>query len=127
MPTVEYAHITIGPDNVPMLTGTRIKVVEIVRHHLAYRWDARDICREFPQLSLGQAYSALGYYYDHQAEVDAEIDRRRKLAEETRARLGDGPLTEKLKAMGNCRERPALYGSSGAVGCHRGPSSVRHR
>ncbi len=100
MSTVEYAHVTIGPDNVPMLAGTRIKVVEIVRDHLAYGWDARDICREFPHLSLGQVYSALGYYYDHKAEIDADIECRRKLADEIRERLGDGPLTEKLKAMG---------------------------
>jgi uncharacterized protein (DUF433 family) len=97
---VEYAHITIGPDNVPMLAGTRIKVVEIVLDHLAYGWDARDICREFPHLSLGQVHSALGYYYDHKAEIDADIDRRRKLAEQLRERLGDGPLTEELRATG---------------------------
>ena len=53
MSTVEYVHITIGPDDVPMLTGTRIKVVEIVLAHLAYGWDARDICREFPHLTIG--------------------------------------------------------------------------
>ena len=45
MSTVEYAHVTIGPDNVPMLAGTRIKVVEIVRDHLAYGWDVRDLPR----------------------------------------------------------------------------------
>ena len=76
MSTVEYAHITVGPDNVPMLTGTRIKVVEIVLDNLAHGWKVEDIHREFPQLSLGQIHSALGYYYDHQAEIDADIQRR---------------------------------------------------
>jgi uncharacterized protein (DUF433 family) len=100
MSTVEYAHITIGPDNVPMVSGTRLKVVQLVLFHLAYGWDARDLCREFPQLTLGQSHSALGYYYDHKAEIDADITQRDKLAEEMRARLGDGPLTEKLRATG---------------------------
>ena len=43
MSTVEYAHIAIGPDSVPMLAGTRIKVVEIVLDHLVHGWEAEDI------------------------------------------------------------------------------------
>ena len=99
MSTVEYAHISIDADNVPMLTGTRIKVVEIVLDHLAHGWQAEDIHREFPQLSLGQIHSALGYYYDHQEEIDADIRRRREMVEEIRARLGDGPVTDMLRSM----------------------------
>jgi uncharacterized protein (DUF433 family) len=99
MSTVEYAHITIGPDNVPMLVGTRIKVVEIVLDHLVHGWNAEDIHREFPQLSLGQIHSALGYYYDHQEEIDTDIQRRREMAEEIRTCLGDGPVTATLRAM----------------------------
>ena len=83
MSTVEYAHITIGPDNVPVLTGTHVKVVEIVLSHLAYGWDARDL-REFPHLSMGQVHSELAYYYDNQADLDADITRRAQLAEEYR-------------------------------------------
>jgi uncharacterized protein (DUF433 family) len=100
MSTVEYAHITVGPDSVPVLAGTRIKVVEIVLDHLIHDWTAGDIHREFPQLSLGQIHSALAYYYDHQVEIDAEIERRRKIAEEIRARLGNGPVTDTLRATG---------------------------
>jgi uncharacterized protein (DUF433 family) len=100
MSTVEYAHVTIGPDDVPMLTGTRIKVVEIVLDHLVHGWTAEEIQREFPELSLGQIHSALGYYYDHKAEIDADIRRRRETAEAVRARLGDGPVTDVLKAAG---------------------------
>jgi uncharacterized protein (DUF433 family) len=104
MPTVEYAHITIGPDNVPMLAGTRIKVVEIVLDHLAHGATVEEIHREFPQLSLGQIHSALGYYYDHQEEVDADIARRMQRTEELRrtfeATQRLSPLRLKLKAKG---------------------------
>lgn len=103
MSTVEYAHVTIGPDNVPMLAGTRIKVVEIIVPHLAYGWDARNLCREFPHLSLGQIHSALGYYYDHQAEVDADIERGIRTVEEYRKKFeaaGPSPLRLKLQAKG---------------------------
>ncbi|HPD30648.1 MAG TPA: hypothetical protein PLL20_11680 [Phycisphaerae bacterium] len=30
--------------------------------------------REFPQLSLPAVYDALSYYYDHQAELEAEME-----------------------------------------------------
>jgi uncharacterized protein (DUF433 family) len=104
MSTVEYAHITIGPDNVPMLAGTRIKVVEIVLDHLAHGSDAQEIHREFPHLSLGQIHSALAFYYDHQDDVDAEIARRIERSEKLRDKLdatqGPSVLKSKLKAKG---------------------------
>lgn len=104
MSTVEYAHISIGPDNVPMLSGTRIKVVEIVLDHLAHGADVQEIHREFPHLSLGEIHSALAYYYDHQQEMDADIARRMESAEEFRKKFeaseGASPLRLKLKARG---------------------------
>jgi uncharacterized protein (DUF433 family) len=104
MSTVEYTHVTVGPDNVPMLAGTRIKVVEIVLDHLAHGADVEEIHREFPHLSLGQIHSALGYYYDHQEEMDADIARRMQRTENLRGKfettLGPSPLRLKLKAKG---------------------------
>jgi uncharacterized protein (DUF433 family) len=100
MSTAEYAHITIGADGVPILSGTRIKVVEIVLDHLVQGWEAEKICREFPKLSLGQVHSALAYYYDHKDEIDADIRRRQEMVEEIRARLGDGPVTDVLRTAG---------------------------
>ena len=72
MSSVAYPHIEIA-DGVPILSGTRTKVVEVVLDRLAYHWDADEIHRQHPQLSLAQIYSALAYYYDHQAEMDQEI------------------------------------------------------
>ncbi len=104
MSTVEYAHITIGPDNVPMVAGTRIKVVEIVLDHLAHGSDAQEVHREFPHLTLGQIHSALAYYYDHQDEMEAEISRRIERSEEFRrefeATSGPSLLKSKLRAQG---------------------------
>ena len=99
MSTVDYAHISLDSDNVPMLTGTRIKVVEIVLDHLAHGSDADEIQRQFPWLTLGQIHSALGYYYDHQEEVDQDIARRLEKVEEIKSRLADSPLARKLKAL----------------------------
>ena len=75
MATVTYPHIELRDDGVPIISGTRMKVVQIVLDKLAHGWDAEEIQRQYPQwnLSLGQIHSALAYYYDHQAEFDRQI------------------------------------------------------
>ena len=104
MSTVEYAHVTVNSDNVPMITGTQIKVVEIVLDHIGHGWDAQEIQRQHPHFSLGQIYSALAYYYDHKAEIDADIDRRQREVEHLKAEIdklqGPSKLRARLRAMG---------------------------
>ena len=101
MATVDYPHISLDSTSVPVLTGTRIKVVEIVLDHLAHGSDADEIQRQFPSLTLGHIHSALAYYYDHQAEVDQDIAGRLRKVDEIQSRLGDSPLATKLKVLKN--------------------------
>ena len=101
MATVDYAHIALDPANVPILSGTPIKVVEVVLDHLAHGSDAEEIQRQFPSLTLGQIHSALGYYYDHQEEVDRDIAQRIEKVGEIQSRLADSPLARKLKVLKN--------------------------
>ena len=101
MATVDYPHISLDSASVPMLTGTRVKVVEVVLDHLAHGSDAEEIQRQFPQLTLGQIHSALAYYYDHQEEVDQDIARRLQKVGEIQSRLGDSPLARRLKGVKN--------------------------
>ncbi|MGA2798846.1 MAG: DUF433 domain-containing protein [Thermoguttaceae bacterium] len=100
MATVAYAHIGFNPDGVPIVSGTSTKVVELIADHLIWGWDAQQIQRQYPYLSLGQIHSALSYYYDHQREIDADMQRREKLAAEMKAQFGPGPASDKLKATG---------------------------
>ena len=100
MATAEYAHISLSADGVPILSGTRTKVVLIVIDHVGRGLDAHEIRREYPHLSLGQIHSALAYYYDHKEEMDAEVRRSQEFADEMKAKLGPGPVTEKLRATG---------------------------
>ena len=101
MATVEYAHISLDSASAPVLTGTRIKVVEIVLDYLAHGSDAEEIQRQFPSLTLGQIHSALGYYFDHQEEVDQDIARRLQKVGEIQSRLADSSLARKLKVLKN--------------------------
>ena len=41
--------------------------------YLAYGWSADEISRQHPHLTLAEVHAAMGYYYDHQQEIDAEI------------------------------------------------------
>jgi uncharacterized protein (DUF433 family) len=102
MATVTYPHIELRDDGVPIISGTRMKVVQIVLDKLAHGWDAEEIQRQYPQwnLSLGQIHSALAYYYDHQVEIDRYIEEERYLAEELKASLGESPGRLKLRSRG---------------------------
>jgi uncharacterized protein (DUF433 family) len=99
MPAVDYPHIALNSSNVPILAGTTMKVVELVLSHLAHGWDAEDLHREFPYLSMGQIHCALGYYCDHREEIDQDIEDRRRMAEELRQQLEDPMLVERLRKL----------------------------
>jgi uncharacterized protein (DUF433 family) len=97
MATVEYAHISYNSDNVPVVAGTRTKV-RLIAEDLVYRgWDAEEIHRRYPYLTLGQIHSALAYYFDHKEEMDAEIEELERFAEAMKAKQGPGPVSEKLR------------------------------
>ena len=104
MATVGYAHVSLDSEGVPVVSGTRTKVVEVVVEHLAYGWEAQDLHEQHPHLSLGQIHSALAYYYDHKAEMDLDIQQRSQKAEHIKADLdrtqGEPALIKKLRAAG---------------------------
>lgn len=57
----------------PIISGTRTRVSNIVAYYkLGLSPDELD--REFPHLTLSQIHDALSYYYEHQEEIDREID-----------------------------------------------------
>lgn len=52
---------------------SRVRVAQIVMDYLAYGWSADEIHRQHPRMGLAEVHAAMGYYYDNQAEIDAEI------------------------------------------------------
>ncbi len=57
----------------PYLEGTGLKVADIAVDTVVWALSPREICDNYPKLSLAQVHAALAYYYDHQAEIDAHI------------------------------------------------------
>jgi uncharacterized protein (DUF433 family) len=98
--TVAYAHIEMNPEGQAVIAGTRIKVRMIALDRIAYGWDAEEIQRQHPDLSLGEIHSALAYYFDHKEEMDQDIALRHAHVEEWRAAEGESPGRRKLREKG---------------------------
>ncbi len=95
-----YEHVVLDENRVPIIADTTTKVVELVLDRMAYGWSPEELHFQHPHLSLGQIYSALAYYYDHQEELNRDIERRAQMAEEIRAKLPAVPLIERLRNKG---------------------------
>ena len=95
-----YAHIVIDEQDVPYLAGTETKAIELVLNRMAYGWSAEEMHLQHPHLTLGQIHSALAYYWDHQDELDEEIQRRLEYVEGIRSTSEPTRLVKRLKAQG---------------------------
>ena len=100
MATTMAPHIRLDDRGVAWIDNTNTKVREVVLDKLAHDWTAEDMHREHPHLSLAQLHAALAYYYDHKAEVDAEIEGGLRMADEKAKEAADSPIRKKLRAMG---------------------------
>lgn len=98
MPATTYPHIELSPEGVALVSGTRIKVVELVLERLAHHQDADEIHRQHPHLTLGQIHSALAYYHDHREEMDRELQRRLRREKELLRNVDDSDLRAKVRA-----------------------------
>jgi len=69
-----YPHIEMLPGEAPRLSRLpRIRVAQIAMDYLAHGWSVDEICRQHPHLTPAEVHSAMGYYFDHQSEIDEEI------------------------------------------------------
>jgi uncharacterized protein (DUF433 family) len=57
----------------PIITGTRTRVSNIIAYY-KLGFSPEELSREFPHLTLSQIHDAISYYYEHQKEIDREID-----------------------------------------------------
>ena len=100
MPTAVNAHVRLDDRGVAWIDETRTKVIEVALDQIAHGWSPEEIHFQLPHLSLGQIHAALGYYYDHKAEFDPQVQRSLERVDELRAKAGESPIRKKLRAMG---------------------------
>src|SRR2546425_4378023 len=96
--------IEIDEKGIPWISGANTKVVEVVLDKLAYGWSPEEMHRQHPHLSMAQIHAALAYYYEHQDEVDADIERRDRMVEELRAQQRNPLTRQELEARLRARE-----------------------
>jgi uncharacterized protein (DUF433 family) len=95
-----YKHIVLNEKRVPIITGTNMKVIELVLERMAYGWSSEELHFQHPYLTLGQIHSALAYYCDHQEELDSDIENRLKNIKEIQIQNISTPLKDRLKTKG---------------------------
>ena len=97
-PTTHYEHIILE-NGTPVIAGTTVKIVELVTEQKAYGWSPEELHFQHSHLSLGQIHAALAYYWDHAQELDADIERRLRSAEQQRQTTSLSPLARKLATL----------------------------
>jgi uncharacterized protein (DUF433 family) len=95
-----YEHIVLDERQVPIITGTTIKVIEVVLDKIAYGWSPEEIHLQHPHLSLGQIHSALAYYWDHKTELDNVIEQDFQYVEQLRKTSQPTPFQRRLRDQG---------------------------
>lgn len=100
MATVSYPHIEIAADGTALVEGTRTKVVEIALDRLAHHWDAEEMQRQHPHLTLAQIYAALTYYHDHRQNFDSLIREQLRDVDLIASRQDSSLVREKLRKAG---------------------------
>jgi uncharacterized protein (DUF433 family) len=106
----ESPHIFLDDRGRPWIGDTAYRVSMVVLDHRGPNgYTAEQIAEaHYHELTLAQIHAALSYYYDHQAEIDAQIAAEVRYVEEARAKAEADPkyqaLMEKFrrakKAMG---------------------------
>jgi len=71
----------------PVISGTGIRVIDIVIEYEYKGYSIDQIIDYHPQLQLQQIHAALSYYYVHQAEIDSQIKAEREQAEKLKKQL----------------------------------------
>src|ERR1700750_568501 len=96
MSTIATAHIEIDENGVAWIDDTQVKVIEVVIDKIVHGSSPEEMHFQYPHLSLAQIHAALAYYYDNQAALDDEIERRWKEADELAQRIADTSLRQRL-------------------------------
>jgi uncharacterized protein (DUF433 family) len=94
-----YAHVDLRDDGVAMIAATRYKVAHLAQEQQAWGLGPEQLRESHPDLALGQIYSALAYYADHQPDIDAYIAETDRLAKDLSRAADDSPPLRRLRAL----------------------------
>jgi uncharacterized protein (DUF433 family) len=96
--------IEIDEKGIPWISGANTKVIEVVLDKMAHDSSPEQMHAQYPHLSLAQIHAALSYYYEHQAELDADIERRDRDVEVLKAQQTNPLTRQELEARMRSRD-----------------------
>jgi uncharacterized protein (DUF433 family) len=68
-----YPHITRDQNGVLRIAGTGYKALLLLDGYLTWSCSEDEFLASYQHLTKAQLHAMLAYYYDHQAEIDAEL------------------------------------------------------
>ena len=92
-----YEHVVLDGHGTPIIAGTSMKVKELITERFAWGWSPEELLVNHPGLTLGQIFSALAYYADHQGEIDGTLEEDLQFVDHMRRQDGPSPLTLRLR------------------------------
>ena len=78
----------------------RVRVAQIVMDYLAHGWSPDEMCRQHPYLRPAEVHAAMAHYFDHQGEIDREIQAEWQQVQLDRSQSAPSPFFVRLKAQG---------------------------
>jgi hypothetical protein len=99
--SITYPHI-LKPAGEPARLERipRLRVSQIVADYIAHGWSPEEMCRQHPDLRLSEAHSAMAYYFDHQQEIDLELEAELEQSDNDRRTAPPSALLLRLRAQG---------------------------
>lgn len=98
---VAYAHIEkVEGEPARLARSPRVRIAQIVMDYLAYGWSVDEMCRQHPYLTPAEAHAAMAYYFDHQDEIDREVEAEIKDAASAKAGSLPTPFVARMRAKG---------------------------
>jgi uncharacterized protein (DUF433 family) len=100
MQAVITSHIRLDDRGVAWIDDTNIKVIEVVVDKLAHGSSPEEMAYQYPHLSLAQIHAALSYYYDHEADFNAQIEQDLREVDEMAAQAAETSILKRLRTIG---------------------------
>lgn len=96
-----YPHIEKpGSEPARLQRIPRVRVAQIVMDYLAHGWSPDEMCRQHPYLRPAEVHAAMAYYFDHQGEIDREIQAEWRQVQHDRSQSAPSLFFVRLKARG---------------------------
>jgi uncharacterized protein (DUF433 family) len=78
----------------------RVRVAMLVMDYRSRGLSPDEMVLHYPYLKIAEVYAAMAYYFDHQQEIDAEIEQEVNQASRDNSSKTRDPIWHKLKAKG---------------------------